>query len=87
MSKFSYVYVLRSQKDGDLYPGHTSDLRRRLDEHRSRAVRSTKNRLPVALIYYGACLSQADATGRGQYLKTAWGKRYLKSRLASYLTG
>lgn len=87
MNKFSYVYILLSRKDGDLYTGYTSDLRRRLEEHQSGAVQSTKERLPVELIYYEACLSQADATKREKYLKTAWGKRYLKSRLASYLTG
>ena len=51
------------------------------------AVQSTKNRLPVELIYYEACLSQADATRREKYLKTAWEKRYIKTRVASYLTG
>jgi putative endonuclease len=87
MNKFSYVYVLRSRKDGDLYTGYTSDLRSRFEEHQSGAVRSTRNRLPVELVYYEACLSQADATKREKYLKTAWGKRYLKSRLGGYLTG
>jgi putative endonuclease len=87
MSKFSYVYVLRSRKDGDLYTGYTSDLRKRYEEHQSGSVQSTRNRLSIELVYYEACLSQADATKREKYLKTAWGKRYLKGRLASYLTG
>jgi len=30
---------------------------------------------------------QNDATKREKYLKTSWGKRYLKSRLTNYLTG
>ncbi len=28
-----YVYILRSLKDGKLYTGFTSDLRRRVKEH------------------------------------------------------
>ena len=48
-------------------------------------VFSTKNRLPVELVYYEACLNQQDATHREKYLKTAWGKRYIKSRLKNYL--
>jgi putative endonuclease len=84
---FHYVYVLRSLADGNFYVGYTSDLKRRLSEHQGGGVRSTKNRLPVELIYYEACRSQADATKREKYLKTAWGKRYIKTRLASYLTG
>ena len=84
---FHYVYVLLSDKDGQFYTGYTSDLRRRLAEHHAGSVRSTKSRLPVRLVYYEACLSQADATKREKYLKSAWGKRYIKGRLADYLTG
>ena len=85
--KFYYVYVLQSGKDGHFYTGYTNDLRRRLQEHQEGSVRSTSNRLPLKLVYYEACITQADATKREKYLKTAWGKRYLKGRLAGYLTG
>ena len=87
MTQFFYVYVLRSLKDGDLYTGYTGDLKNRLREHQAGSVTSTKNRLPVELIYYEACRDQQDATHREKYLKTAWGKRYLKTRMARYLTG
>jgi len=84
---FHYVYVLQSHADGNLYVGYTNDLKRRLAEHHAGAVPSTKRRLPVELVYYEACRSQADATKREKYLKTAWGKRYIKTRLGDYLTG
>ena len=87
MSEFFYVYVLRSKLDGNFYTGYTHDLRARLAEHQKGAVPSTKHRLPVELIYYEACRNQQDATHREKYLKTAWGKRYLKTRLSRYLTG
>ena len=87
MSVFFYVYVLRSIADGNLYTGYTHDLRNRLHDHQQGSVTSTKHRLPVELIYYEACLNQQDATHREKYLKTAWGKRYLKSRMKRYLTG
>jgi putative endonuclease len=87
MNAFHYVYILKSLKDGNLYTGYTSDLKRRLAEHQDGQVQSTKHRLPIELIYYEACRSQADATHREKYLKTAWGKRYLKTRLEDYLTG
>jgi len=82
-----YVYVLRSLADGNFYVGYTNDLKRRFAEHEQGKVPSTKSRLPVELVYYEACRSRQDATKREKYLKTAWGKRYIKSRLASYLTG
>jgi len=87
MSNYFYVYVLQSEKDSNFYIGYTNDLRRRLEAHQNGQVKSTKNRLPIKLIYWEGCLNQADATRREKYLKTAWGKRYLKNRLKNYLTG
>lgn len=84
---FHYVYVLRSHADGHFYVGYTGDLKHRLAQHQAGLVQSTKHRLPIELVYYEACRSQPDATKREKYLKTAWGKRFIKSRLAAYLTG
>ncbi|MBI2465825.1 MAG: GIY-YIG nuclease family protein [Candidatus Sungbacteria bacterium] len=82
-----YTYILQSNKDKQFYTGYTDDLKERLKLHNAGKVVSTKNRLPVELVYYEACLNQQDATHREKYLKTAWGKRYIKSRLKNYLTG
>lgn len=87
MNTFHYIYVLRSLADGNFYVGYTNDLRRRFDEHCAGSVPSTRKRRPLELVYYEACRSQADATKREKYLKTAWGKRYIKSRIGDYLTG
>lgn len=82
-----YVYVLQSEKDNKLYTGYTKDLKLRFEQHQKGLVESTKNRRPLKLIYYEACLNQQDATHREKYLKTAYGKQFLKSRLKSYLMG
>ena len=84
---FYYVYILKSEKDDNLYVGYTNDLKQRLALHNEGKVVSTKNRRPFSLIYFEACLNQKDATKRKKYLKTAWGKRYIKSRVSNYLTG
>ena len=60
-------------------------MRRRLREHNEGKVTSTKSRVPFVLIYYEACLNEHDARVREQYLKTAWGKRYIKNRLKTDL--
>ncbi len=86
MSYF-YVYVLKSEKDGHNYVGYTNNLRDRLAMHDAGKVSSTKNRLPIKLIYFEGCLNQQGASKREKHLKTSWGKRYLKSRLTNYLTG
>jgi len=82
-----YVYVLQSLKDGNMYTGFTTDLENRLKQHNTGRVDSTKSRIPLKLIYYEACIDQKDALHREKYLKTAYGKRYLKSRLRNYFTG
>ena len=87
MKKYFYVYVLQSNRDNNFYTGYTENLKNRLDQHQRGKVESTKNRSPLRLIYWEGCLNQKDALQREKYLKTAWGKRYLKNRLKNYLTG
>ena len=85
--KYYYVYVLHSQKDENFYAGYTDNLNRRVEDHAKGKVSSTKNRRPLRLIYWEGCLNQKDALVREKYLKTAWGKRYIKNRIKNYLTG
>ena len=87
MSTYCYVYVLRSNKDGQFYVGLTRDLPARLLAHNKGQVPSTKRRIPLELIYWEGCLNEGDAAQREKYLKSAWGKRYIKGRLRRYLTG
>jgi len=82
-----YSYVLQSEKDNGFYIGFTKDLKLRFEMHEKGLVESTKNRRPLKLIYYEACLSQRDATKREKYLKTYNGKRFIHNRLKYYLTG
>jgi len=82
-----YVYVLRSLHDRQFYVGLTSDVAQRLQAHNAGLVASTKLRLPFELVYWEGCLNRSDAAQREKYLKTAWGKRYLKRRPHRYLTG
>ena len=76
-----YVYILRSLKDDKLYIGMTSDLERRVKEHESKKVKSTKHRLPVKLICYEAYLHKKEAERRERYLKSSDGRKDLRKRL------
>jgi putative endonuclease len=80
-----YTYVLYSQKDKMFYTGYTSDMVERLKAHNDGKVASTKNRRPLKLVYFEACLNQQDATYREKYLKTTYGKRYIKNRIKNFL--
>jgi putative endonuclease len=82
-----YVYILQSLIDNKFYTGYTPDLKQRIDKHNSGRVTATRGRKPLKLVYYEACLNKDDAIKREKYLKTSWGKRYIKSRLKNYLTG
>ena len=76
-----YIYILQSKSDNQFYTGYTDNLSRRIREHNTGKVISTQNRLPLELVYYEACLNQQDATHREKYLKTHYGKMFLKNRL------
>lgn len=76
-----YVYVLQSEKDGNIYIGYSTDLRRRFEEHNNRKVKSTKLRVPFKLVYYEAYRNKKDATEREYFLKTHQQRDLLKERL------
>jgi len=82
-----YVYVLQSEVDDQFYTGCTGDLRKRLQQHNDGNVLSSRDRRPLKLIYYEACLNELDAFRREKYLKTTYGKRYIKVRCKNYFTG
>ena len=82
-----YTYVLLSEKDNKFYVGFTKDLKQRFDAHQNGHVSTTRDRRPLKLVYYEACLSQKDATKREKYFKTHNGRMFIKRRIESYLTG
>ena len=79
-----YVYVLRSSGDGNNYVGCTNNLKRRIEEHNSGKVYSTKHRRPIRVIYIEIYLNEKDAFAREKFLKTGWGKNYIKRVLKNY---
>jgi len=64
-----YVYLLKSQKDKNLYIGLTNNLERRVKEHNSGLVPSTKLRNPFDLVYCEGYKSEKDAWKRERNLK------------------
>ena len=79
-----YVYVLLTQSK-KLYIGRTSDLKRRLQEHKGQKVKTTKRLKPIKLIFYEVFLAKTDAVRRERYFKTSKGKRSLKLMLQDSL--
>lgn len=64
-----YVYLLKSQKDGNYYIGQTVNVENRLKQHNAGYVKSTKHRRPFLLIGYEEYETQAKARYREHQLK------------------
>lgn len=56
-----FVYILKSLKDGNLYIGRTNNIERRLKEHNSGKVRSTKSRIPFILLDKTETFSESES--------------------------
>lgn len=76
-----YIYILKSLKDSKLYTGFSSNLRKRIKEHDSGNVISTKNRRPLELVYYEAYQNKVSALKREKFLKTTKGKMQLRKQI------
>ena len=82
-----YVYILRSEKDGKLYIGYSSNLRLRYAEHCKGLVASTKHRRPMRLVYYEAYISKRNAERRELFYKSGRGRETLKHILQETFEG
>ena len=65
--------------------GSTYDMKKRLTEHNAGKVPATKKRRPLEVIYYEAFKNKYDAYLREKWLKTGWGRRYLRKTLQNTL--
>ncbi|MBI2360465.1 MAG: GIY-YIG nuclease family protein [Deltaproteobacteria bacterium] len=70
MEKQPCVYILASQRNGTLYIGVTSDLRKRMWEHRNNLVEGFTKRYRVhRLVYYEMHGDMVSAITREKQLK------------------
>jgi len=82
----SYVYLLKSAKNGSIYIGCTSDLKKRITEHNNNMSYHTKKYSPWKLVYFEGYISKQDAYRREHQLKLhKQGLRRLKERLSHSL--
>jgi len=79
-----YVYVIKCSNH-TLYVGYSNDLKKRIERHRNKEVKSTQYRTPVKLIYYESFLSKKDAKSREIYLKSGAGREQLRKILKNTL--
>jgi len=73
------VYAIKSEVDDRVYVGLTSNVNRRLSEHNSGRVFSTKGYRPWHLFYTKDCRTRIEARTLEKQLKSGYGKEFLKS--------
>lgn len=76
-----FVYFIESKTKQFLYIGATNDLQRRIEQHNSGNVQSTKLYRPFELIGYIALPTAIQARTLESYLKTGSGRAILKKRI------
>ena len=78
-----YLYILKSELDGNLYVGISADPVKRLSEHNSVWSKSTKSRRPFKLVYTEGFPSKQAAAKKEWHLKNTPGGGILKKQLAN----
>ncbi len=76
-----YVYVLKSEKDGNYYIGQTNNLESRIRRHNLGYVVSTRNRKPLSLVYFEEVPNRSQAMRREKFLKSGEGHKYIKAKM------
>lgn len=78
--KIPCVYILASKKNGVLYVGVTSNLQKRIWEHKNNIAKGFTKKYNVhSLVYYEVCLSMESAILREKQIKA--GSRDKKMKL------
>jgi predicted GIY-YIG superfamily endonuclease len=76
-----YVYILKSLIKDFIYVGSTNNLDRRLVQHNTGIVQSTKAYRPFEINAYIAVVTEVKARELEKYFKTGSGKAILKKRI------
>jgi putative endonuclease len=76
-----FVYLLKSEKDGSIYAGCTSNIEKRLIEHNQGLSRYTASKRPWILEWYCSFFEKTKAFEFEKYLKTSSGKAFSSKRL------
>ncbi|MFA6594538.1 MAG: GIY-YIG nuclease family protein [Candidatus Buchananbacteria bacterium] len=76
MTKYSYVYILASQKNGTLYIGVTNNLLKRVWEHKNKFINGFTEKYNVdKLVYYEVFESISEAILKEKQLKN-WNRQW-----------
>jgi len=73
-----YVYAIRSRIKNYIYVGLTNNPERRIKEHNNKKESTTRSYAPFDIVIIEEFETRIKAREREKYLKTGFGKEYLK---------
>lgn len=74
----AFAYILLTAKN-TYYIGSANDLQNRLDRHQSGQVKSTKNKLPIKLVYAEEFKTRSEAQKQEYRIKSWKNKKLIES--------
>jgi len=80
----SSVYILRSERNGRYYTGHSASPQRRLEDHNRGRVKATRHGRRWALVYAEECADATAARKREYYMKSMKSRVYLEALISNW---
>ncbi len=77
-----YTYILKTAK-GNYYVGCTNDLESRLKRHQSGNVKSTRNKLPIKLVFKEYYETKSEAQKKEYKIKKWKSKKMIEALITS----
>jgi putative endonuclease len=74
-----YVYAIRSRKRSYIYVGISDNPERRIEQHNKGYNKTTRPYKPFIVILINNFSTRREARERERYLKSGFGKEYLKT--------
>jgi len=75
-----YVYIIKSEKTGEVYTGFTERLDDRVKQHNSGTTEYTKNKGPWELVWFAAFNERHKALDFEKYMKAGSGYAFARKR-------
>ncbi|MFC1612595.1 GIY-YIG nuclease family protein [Patescibacteria group bacterium] len=75
----AHVYILKSFRDDGFYIGSTRNLDNRIRRHFKGRSKSTKNRLPLELVYKKEFENYSEAAKFEYYIKRQKSRKFIES--------
>ncbi|PIR13848.1 hypothetical protein COV49_00835 [Candidatus Falkowbacteria bacterium CG11_big_fil_rev_8_21_14_0_20_39_10] len=72
------IYIILNKNKDKTYIGSTNNFKKRLLDHNSNKVLSTKGNNPWIPVYIEFYPNEVEARKREKFLKTSTGRRYLR---------